>query len=425
MTRLISLVLCAGLFSVEVCAQNGFDTTAGEALWPHCAFCHTDQGLGYVGWDAPMIAGQEAWYTERQLKNFIERRRGHDSEDLPGLQMAIYTGPLIDDEIIASTAAFIESLPVTPAQARPHRFAAFLGFERPYDWESQFGQSNAPEFGSEERGRELYATCAACHGQNLEGNQALNSPRLDNKQEWYLIRQLQYFKYGVRGSQPDDVYGQQMAAMMAVLPDEQAIADVVAYMMTMSKVPCLNCESSRPSAPPRRPPQARMPARGEFFEISLIDRPADEPRGWCIDAAGAQANAIMVGGVHGHTCYSYEGNYDYHVAVDQRFAKTDIEELNRFRLEAFDHCLTLAEAEEGSWIALTPCDDRAEQGFQLTDDGRIRSLAASELCVTLGTQTVPGGGGSPVHQLRELLMQRCSDELASLQQWRLRDYRDW
>ena len=172
------------------------------------------------------------------------------------------------------------------------------------------------------------------------------------------------------------------------------------------------------------PVAAANAQHGDLFEITLIERLADEPRGWCIDAAGHQANAIMVGGVHGHTCYSYEGNGEYRVAEDQGFVQQDIES-NRFRLAAFDHCLTLAVPEAGSWVALTPCDDRPEQGFRMTEDGRIQSVAESGLCVTLGTQTVPGGGGSPVHLIRELLMQECSDANASLQQWRLRDHRDW
>ena len=233
--RLACFVLAAG-FSGAISAQDAVDPAAGETLWPHCAFCHTADGLGFVRWDAPKIAGQEAWYVETQLRNFIERRRGYHPEDIPGLQMAIYTGPLIDDEIIASMAAFIERLPVTPEEPAPFPFA-FMPPDRPFNWESQFAQSNAPEPGDVDRGRTFYAACAACHGQNLEGNQMLNSPRLDNKQDWYLVRQLQYFKYGVRGTAEGDVYGRQMAAIMGVLPDEQAIADVVAYMMTMAKGP--------------------------------------------------------------------------------------------------------------------------------------------------------------------------------------------
>ncbi len=63
-----------------------------------------------------------------------------------------------------------------------------------------------------------------------------NAGRLDNKQDWYLIRQLRYFKYGARGTHEDDVFGRQMAELGAPATD-QDIVDVVAYIMTMSKGP--------------------------------------------------------------------------------------------------------------------------------------------------------------------------------------------
>lgn len=217
-------------------AQEAVDTTAGEMLWPHCAFCHTDDGLGFVRFDTPKIAGQEAWYTEMQLRNFIERRRGYHPEDIPGLQMHIYTGSLINDEIIASIAAYIENLPVTPEEIAPY-WLSILGPERPYEWNSQFAVVTAGEPGNVERGRELYVTCAVCHGEEAEGNRLLFSPRLDNKQDWYLVRQLKYYKYGARGTAPGDLYGAQMAAAMAVVPDDQAMVDIVAYIMTMAKGP--------------------------------------------------------------------------------------------------------------------------------------------------------------------------------------------
>jgi hypothetical protein len=80
--------------------------------------------------------------------------------------------------------------------------------------------------------------------------------------------------------------------------------------------------------------------------------------------------------------------------------------------------------ESGSWIALTPCDGRKEQGFDLKDDGRIVSMAAPNLCITLGKDTVPGGGGNPIHQIRSTTLNTCSEENATLQRWRLRAHKD-
>jgi len=84
--------------------------------------------------------------------------------------------------------------------------------------------------GDPARGQGLYAVCSTCHGPQGEGMQEMNAPRLAGRESWYLIRQLQNFKAGIRGSHPDDVYGRQMAPMAQILADAQAIEDVAAYL---------------------------------------------------------------------------------------------------------------------------------------------------------------------------------------------------
>ena len=163
------------------------------------------------------------------------------------------------------------------------------------------------------------------------------------------------------------------------------------------------------------------PVSDRTVEIVLVEHLPDEDRGWCIDAAGHQANAIMAGGVHGHTCYSYEGRG---IAVDQGFSEQAMQD-GAFRLVEFDHCLTMAIDKPDSWIALTPCDGRAEQEFRFDDDGRIVAAAATNLCITLGTDLVYGGGGRPIHKIRAAVLDTCSDEKAIYQKWRVRDHRDW
>jgi cytochrome c553 len=76
-------------------------------------------------------------------------------------------------------------------------------------------------------------TCVACHGQNAGGMLATNSPNLSGMRDSYLIAQIQKFRCGLRGANLEDVYGAQMAAMAKILPDEQAILDVVAYIVTL------------------------------------------------------------------------------------------------------------------------------------------------------------------------------------------------
>lgn len=52
---------------------------------------------------------------------------------------------------------------------------------------------------------------------------------------WNLVRQLQDFKSGVRGSNPKDTYGAQMKSMAAMLANDQAINNVVAYIRTLKQ----------------------------------------------------------------------------------------------------------------------------------------------------------------------------------------------
>ena len=83
------------------------------------------------------------------------------------------------------------------------------------------------------RGEKLYTVCAYCHGKAGEGIQAMNAPRTAGMNDWYIARQLQSFRDGIRGSHLTDYYGFQMGFMAQTLQDEQAINDLVAYMNTL------------------------------------------------------------------------------------------------------------------------------------------------------------------------------------------------
>jgi cytochrome c553 len=161
--------------------------------------------------------------------------RGYHPEDIPGLSMAVYAEPLINDAAIRDMARYIAAMPVTPENPQPDRMRN-RPRERPYDWDSQFAVNNAEREGDPVAGRNLYAACAVCHGNDARGSRAFNAPRLDNKQDWYLFRQMKYFQYGARGSHEDDPFGRIMAAQ-GTLRNDQEIADVVAYIMTTSKGP--------------------------------------------------------------------------------------------------------------------------------------------------------------------------------------------
>ena len=67
------------------------------------------------------------------------------------------------------------------------------------------------------RGKQLFAMCSSCHGQNGHGNHDLLSPSIAGLPEWYLINQLRKFRLGKRGAHPDDYAGLKMHPIARIL----------------------------------------------------------------------------------------------------------------------------------------------------------------------------------------------------------------
>ena len=114
----------------------------------------------------------------------------------------------------------------------------------------------------------------------------------------------------------------------------------------------------------------------------------DEPRGYCLDVIGSQRRAMPERGLQTHTCYSYQGR----IAVDQGF---DVVQLRagRWRLPAFEVCMSVAEPAAGARLQLARCDESPAQGFSLMPDGRISAGVNPALCVTAGADSGRPGGG--------------------------------
>lgn len=55
-------------------------------------------------------------------------------------------------------------------------------------------------------------------------------PRLDLQHAWYLERQIGLFRNQQRGFHPDDTIGKVMGFYSLLLPDEQAVRDVVLWL---------------------------------------------------------------------------------------------------------------------------------------------------------------------------------------------------
>lgn len=191
----------------ELMAQPEPNLTAGQAGFAVCAACHGPQGQGQQVLNAPKLAGLGAWYLERQLNYFKSGVRGSTEGDVYGATMMPMMATLPDQNAIRNVAAYIESMPDQAVETTIT--------------------------GDTERGERLYTTCAACHGAKGEGIWSMNAPRLAGGSDWYLVTQLKNFQSRVRGDHEGDVYGEQMGLMADILPDDQSINDVVAYINTL------------------------------------------------------------------------------------------------------------------------------------------------------------------------------------------------
>jgi cytochrome c oxidase subunit 2 len=180
------------------------DAAAGQALYAVCSACHGAQGEGNPQMNAPKLSGQAGWYLEQQLKNFKLGVRGANEKDQYGKQMAGMAATLPDTAAIKNVVAYISSLP----DSHPQQTVS----------------------GDPAKGREHYETCVYCHGSGGQGVWSTNAPRLSQMSDWYMKRQLQNFRQGVRGSHPQDFAGAQMASMAKSLTDDQAIDDVVKHI---------------------------------------------------------------------------------------------------------------------------------------------------------------------------------------------------
>ncbi len=198
--------LCAVLILIIALSFLAGAATAGNPF-DYCLLCHGANANGNYGIRAPKLSGMEPWYLARQLENFASGVRGNATTDAAGQEMLPVALRLRQEDVLADAVRFIAAL-------ESHRPVATVS-------------------GNVANGRKLYAACVSCHGAAGEGNEALQSPALAARSDWYLVTQLSNYKAGLRGADERDTYGAQMRSIAATLPDEKAIIDVVAYINTL------------------------------------------------------------------------------------------------------------------------------------------------------------------------------------------------
>jgi cytochrome c oxidase subunit 2 len=188
-------------------AKPAGNAAVGAAQYAVCAACHGPQGQGVAAMNAPKIAGQSDWYLKRQIMSYKDGLRGTHEQDTFGQQMIGMVATLANEAAVDNVVAHISTLPDNPPETSIE--------------------------GDVAHGEKLYTVCAYCHGSDGMGREALNAPRLAGSSDWYIARQLENFRDGVRGAHQKDYYGYQMGLLGQTLQDEQAINDVVAYINSL------------------------------------------------------------------------------------------------------------------------------------------------------------------------------------------------
>jgi cytochrome c oxidase subunit 2 len=182
----------------------------GGQLFAPCVACHGASAEGNPALKVPALAGQDAAYLERQLRNFRASRRGAHKSDTLGAQMRALAATLPDDAAVTKLSSYMASLPQTVAAS--------------------------PAKGDLHNGNNLYqGKCGACHGTRAEGNPALKAPRLTGLDAAYLKLQFAHFRDGVRGTDQQDLPGRQMALMSKTLTIERDLDDVIAFIHQQSR----------------------------------------------------------------------------------------------------------------------------------------------------------------------------------------------
>jgi cytochrome c553 len=96
------------------------------------------------------------------------------------------------------------------------------------------------------RGQEVFQTCVPCHNADGSGNPTIGAPNIAGMKEWYIERELEKFRAGVRGMHFNDVEGMRMRPMALSLTSEDDVKAVAHYVETL---PPIRHPSSIPGDP--------------------------------------------------------------------------------------------------------------------------------------------------------------------------------
>jgi cytochrome c553 len=86
------------------------------------------------------------------------------------------------------------------------------------------------------RGKELFAMCEHCHGNQAQGNQVALAPSIAGLPAWYIETQIHKFKDSERAGHFDDIAGMRMRGMAKWIKTEDDLKSVAAYIASFTPV---------------------------------------------------------------------------------------------------------------------------------------------------------------------------------------------
>ena len=153
-----------------------------------------------------------------------------------------------------------------------------------------------------------------------------------------------------------------------------------------------------------------------IVELKLLNN-LDDIRGFCIDIKGHKLKAKISRGIQVHSCYSYQGK----IAVDQGLDANKLKQKQLF-FPYFDVCVRPASSNNPMNLSLIKCGNTQE--FVFTQDNTIRLKSNKNLCLTVAKgNSRNGGGGSPLHLIRNLTMQICNEQKSIYKTWGIRGFK--
>jgi len=208
MKKLFLTLLILTAFLTMVGSSAFCDEANGKTIYTSCAACHGANAEGNVSLKSPNLTGLEKWYFASQINKFKNGVRGTHAEDTNGKLMAPMAQVIKNDQDMEDVFKYIQT------------------FKKDIEVKPTLN-------GDAAKGKILYSSCLACHGDKGQGNEALKTPSFKKQEDWYIVEQLIKFKKDIRGNHEKDVEGKMMAPMAKTLSDEKAMKDVAAYILTL------------------------------------------------------------------------------------------------------------------------------------------------------------------------------------------------